>query len=365
MSLTVVHVLARDALAGTELMVAALAEHGDRSAVRHVVVFLDRPGPVAARLRADGVIAHSVGGPRALWRLAGVLRRTRADVICGYGLRAGLAVRLLGRARARRSRTVTGVRGLYVTEVEDLRSPRGRLAMAAERLTTPLVDAYVANSRGALAVLAEHGVAPDRLHYVPNGIDVDRFPQVDRAGRPGPPLVVCVGRFTPVKRQRDLVDAAALLRARGVEARLAFAGAGPLQDAVRGQVAGLALGDRVVFHGALAPAAVKDLLAEADVACMPSSQEGMPGAVLEAMASGLPVVGTDVNGIADGVADGETGVLVAPGDPAALAAALERLLADPALRHTLGAAGRRRVADELSLDRMVAATLAVFRGLVA
>jgi glycosyltransferase involved in cell wall biosynthesis len=364
--LSVMHVLAHDALAGTELMVAALALHSDPAVVRTTVLFLDRPGPVAERLRAAGVAVESLGvrGPVAAHaRLARALRRADPDVLCGYGFRTGLSTRVLGRLLVRRCHTVTGIRGLYVTEIEELDSPRGRLVMAIERLTAPLVDAYVANSPGALTVLADHGISSGRLCFIPNGIDADRWSVPDRAGRSGAPVVACVGRFTAVKRQEDLVAAAALLRDQGVEVRLRLAGDGPLLQAVGAQVAALGLEDRVTLHGTLEPPAVAQLLAEADIACMPSSQEGMPGAVMEAMASGLPVVGTAVNGIAELVCDGETGLLVAPKDPPALAAALARLATDAPLRHRMGAAGRRRIVDELSLERMVEATTQLYREL--
>jgi glycosyltransferase involved in cell wall biosynthesis len=361
-----VHVLAHDALAGTELMVAALALDSDPALVATTVLFADRPGPVAERLRAAGIAVASLGGAGRVVtqaRLASAVRRAEPDVLCGYGFRTGLATRLLGRLTVRRCKTVTGIRGLYVTEIEDLGSPRGRLVMAVERLTAPLVDAYVANSPGALAVLAEHGIAGERLHCIPNGIDAERWPVADRAGRSGTPVVACVGRFTAVKRQEDLVAAVALLRDEGVEVRLRLAGDGPLSAAVAAQVAALGLQDRVTLHGTLAPPAVVRLLADADIACMPSSQEGMPGAVMEAMASGLPVVGTAVNGIAELVRDGETGLLVAPKDPAALAGALARLATDAPLRLRMGAAGRTRIVEELSLERMVARTTQLYREL--
>ncbi len=363
MALRVVHVLRRDALAGTELMVAALAERSDPAVVCTTVLFVDRTGPVAERLRAAGVAVESLGagGPMAAQvRLARALRRADPDVLCGYGFRTGLSTRVLGRLLVRRCRTVTGIRGLYVTEIEDLDAPRGRLVMAIERLTAPLVDAYVANSPGALTVLADHGIAATRLRFIPNGIDADRWPLPDREGRAGTPLVACVGRFTAVKRQEDLVAAVALLRDQGVDVRLCLAGDGPLLEAVRAQVAMLGLEDRVTLHGTLAPPAVSQLLADADIACMPSSQEGMPGAVMEAMATGLPVVGTRVNGIAELVRDGETGLLVEARDPVALAGALARLTTDVQLRHRMGLAGRRRIVEELSLERMVEATTQLY-----
>ncbi|WP_210491639.1 glycosyltransferase [Patulibacter sp. SYSU D01012] len=365
--LHVVHVLNRDALAGTELMVAALAERSDPGVVRTTVVTLDAPGPVARRLRASGVPVVPLGpGSTAglVRRLGAVLRRLRPDVLCGYGFRTGVVTRVLGRLVVPSARRVTGVRGLYVTEIEHLDGPRGRLVMAVERATAPLVDAYVANSPGALEVLRAHGIAARRLHWIPNGLDPAAWSVPDRSTSDGLPTVACVGRFTPVKRQSDVVAAAGLLRDRGTPARFVLAGDGPLRADVAAQVRAAGLEAVVTLPGALPPERVAALLATADVACLASSQEGMPGAVMEAMAAGVPVVGTRVNGIRDLVVDGVTGLLVPPGEPAALADAVGRLVADPAAARRMGAAGRRRIEDEFSLDASVRATTQLYLRLV-
>lgn len=368
--LQVWHVLARDALGGTELMTVALTARSPAHGVASTVVILDEPGPIAERLAAAGVTVHSLGGAgerTALRRLARLVRGHQVDVLCGYGFKTGLLTRLIGRSLSRRTATVTGVRGLYVTEIEEIDSPRGRFVMAVERATARLVDAYVANSTGALDVLAAHGIERSRLHYVPNGIDGDRWPAADRETRDAdiPPVVLCAGRFTPVKRQTDLVAAAALLRDRGVDAGFRFAGTGPLLETVTTQAAEAGLLDRVEFLGGVDPAAMAGTLAGADIACLVSSQEGMPGAVMEAMASGLPVVGTAVNGIRDLVVDGRTGRLVPACDPASLADALEPLIVDASLRRRLGAAGRDRIHEDFSLNGMVEATCALHRALVS
>ena len=235
--------------------------------------------------------------------------------------------------------------------------------MGIELATARLVDAYVANSSGALEVLRDHGIAARRLHLIVNGIEADAWAAPDRAGRSGPPTVLCAGRFVPVKRQADLIEAAGILLARGVRARWAFAGEGPLQADAAEQAARLGLGDDVVMLGTVARSEMAGALAGADIACLVSSQEGMPGSVMEAMASGLPVVGTQVNGIADLVVDGQTGALVPWGDPAALADALEPLITDAELRLRLGAAGRQRVVEAFSVERMVEANAALHRAL--
>jgi glycosyltransferase involved in cell wall biosynthesis len=154
--------------------------------------------------------------------------------------------------------------------------------------------------------------------------------------------VLYAGRLSPEKGIEELVAAADGLK-------LVVAGDGPLRARVPG-----ALG--FVPHGEL-----EGLYARAAVVACPSRREGFGVACLEAMAHARPVVATDVGGLRDLVVDGETGLVVPPRDPAALRAALDRLLADPALRRRLGSAGRRRAQERFSWDVVTEATVAAYR----
>jgi glycosyltransferase involved in cell wall biosynthesis len=126
----------------------------------------------------------------------------------------------------------------------------------------------------------------------------------------------------------------------------------------------LGLADVVELPGRVDPEAMRGMLGGASIACLSSVWEGMPGAVMEAMACGLPVVATDVSGTREVVADGESGLLVPPCDPPALARALARLLDDPELRTRLGTAGRRRMEERFSLEAMLDAKERLYRELV-
>jgi glycosyltransferase involved in cell wall biosynthesis len=350
----VLHVLTCDAIGGTETMVSLLAAAHQGSEVVAEVATLAPPGPIAEQLRAAGVPVRSLGGAgraATLRRLGALMRAGRYDVVCAYGVKGTAAVRVLVPLLSPRSRVVNGVRGLFVADAEDRRSARARLLLLAELLGSPLVDAYDANSRGALDLLAGSGIPRRKLHYIPNGVDVARWPAARTPH--DPPVVLCVARFIGLKRQIDLVEAATLLRARAVPFRLVFVGDGPERPVVEQRAAVLGLGDQARFDGILRGEALRAAYAGADVFCLCSASEGMPGSVMEAMASSLPVVGTRVNGIRDLVAHERTGLLVEPRDPAGLAAALERLLRDATLRETWGSAGRERVELEFSLDAMV------------
>ena len=182
------------------------------------------------------------------------------------------------------------------------------------------------------------GYPPERVRMIPNAVDLGRF-RGDRAPGNGAVRVAYVGRLRRVKGVTVLVDAWRALGAGG-RARLVIAGEGSLRPELEAQLARLSLRDEVDLAGEIAD--VPALLRRTDVYVQPSFQEGLPNAVLEAMAAGLPIVATRVSGNEDLVADGENGLLVAPGDPAALAAALRRLVDDPDLARRMGERSRAR-----------------------
>jgi glycosyltransferase involved in cell wall biosynthesis len=227
------------------------------------------------------------------------------------------------------------------------------------------VDGVIAISEGVRDALVRAGVRRERIRIVPSGIDPERFaaPAAARAAvrdawgvGAGDVLVVVVGALERRKGHDVLVDAAATLAADGVRVRLAFCGEGGERDALAALAAARAVA--VTFAGFRADVAA--CLAAADVVALPSRREGLGVAALEAMAAGRPVVASRVGGLPEVVADGETGVLVAPGDVAGLAAALGRLARDAGLRTRLGTAGRARVAARFTTADMAAGTLACY-----
>jgi glycosyltransferase involved in cell wall biosynthesis len=361
----VLQVLTCDAPGGTEQMVATVSERVDRSRVVCDVVTLDRPGPIAQRLTDAGVRVASLGNAgtvRAYLRLAAVLHRRRPQVVNAYGFKATMMGRMLTRCIAPDAAFVSGVRGLHFTDVADVDGRKSRLVLAVERAFSGLDDVYDCNSRGALELLARHGIARARLTHIPNGVELPGDAPQPR--RPGDRLViVCVARLSAIKRHEDLLRAAALLADRVPAFELLLVGGGTEEAALRELASELGVVERVTFAGAVSRDGVRDALSRSDIFCLPSLWEGMPGSVMEAMAEGLPVVGTDVNGIADLVSQGRTGLLVPPCDPEALAGALAQLAGDAELRERFGRAARQRIADEFSVGRMIRAKEDLYRGL--
>lgn len=188
----------------------------------------------------------------------------------------------------------------------------------------------------------------DKLHLVRCGVDPAVYAPAPGRPEDGSLRVVCVGRLVPDKGQSLLVDAVALLRERGFDARLELVGDGPDRAHLERHVAELGLGEWVRLAGAVGQDTMRDHYAAADVFCLPSFAEGVPVVLMEAMAMGLPVVTTRIAGIGELVEDGVSGVLVRPGRADLIADALAGL-ADPAVRARMGAAGREMVVREFDV----------------
>lgn len=230
-------------------------------------------------------------------------------------------------------------------------NPRFRAAYVALRPVVRLIcgkaAAVVANSRG-LRDLAAETLPRGEILVVPNGIDAPEPPPKRRV-EPGPLQVLFVGRLIPRKGiihlLRGFAEYVARTSAAGIaaggpggEARLILAGSGPQLGELRDLSARLGIGGQVDFLGAVPPERMDFLYRAADVFVLPSLEEGMSNALLEAVAYGLPAIVTATGGTAELV--GDNGCIVPRGDPAAIAESLSRLAADPAWRGRMGAAGR-------------------------
>lgn len=204
-----------------------------------------------------------------------------------------------------------------------------------------------------------HGVTSNRhIVCIPNPVSLPAV--VSRVREPG--LVVFSGRCEASKGIFDLLDAAGVLRAQVPGLRIECAGDGDLGKVQR-YAASMNLAPRVKMRGWLRKEASEQLLSRASVFVLPSYAEGLPMSVLEAMAAGCPVVATRVGGIPDLVTDGVDGLLVPPGDPHALAAALQKILRDPAFAQQLGNAARQTIANRYTVERSLERLEQIYAGL--
>jgi colanic acid/amylovoran biosynthesis glycosyltransferase len=192
-----------------------------------------------------------------------------------------------------------------------------------------------------------------KLHVVRLGVDLEIFQPVAPIDRGGAIEIICVGRFVPAKGHLILLRAFSNLLDRGYNLRLRLIGDGRERGGMESFIAREKLGGSVIFEGALSHEATRHKLMHADIFVLASFAEGLPVALMEAMAMEIPCVSTFVAGIPELIRDGQEGLLVPPSSEAALSAALERLLSDADLRRSLAAAGRRRVQELYDLHKNV------------
>lgn len=275
----------------------------------------------------------------ALVELVRLCRRIRPDIVHAHSSKAGA----LGRLAAALAQVPVRVFTVHGWSFAAYGGLPGRMYLWVERRLRRLTTAVVCVAEAARDVgLDAKACTAERTLVIHNAVDAGAFAASEQLG--GIPQVVSVGRFAFPKDFATLVEALAATRA---DYRAAFVGEGPLLPEIAAAIRQRGLTERIDALGNRDD--VPDVLASADVFVLSSRSEGFPVSILEAMAAGLPVVATDVGGVAESVIEGETGLLVPPGDPRALAAALDRLLTDRALRLRLGAAGRERVRRHFDL----------------
>jgi glycosyltransferase involved in cell wall biosynthesis len=198
-----------------------------------------------------------------------------------------------------------------------------------------------------------------KLHVVHCGVDPQAYPYVPPPKHTGV-SVLCVSRLAAGKGIELLISATAVLGERGTDARLVIVGSGPVEADLRRQAERLGIADRVSLEGAVGQDDIARYYAEADIFCLPSFAEGVPVVLMEAMATGRPVVTTWITGVPELVESGVSGLLVPPGSLEALTGALERLAASPEMREQFGLAGRRRVSEGFDSGQNAAQLARVF-----
>jgi glycosyltransferase involved in cell wall biosynthesis len=185
------------------------------------------------------------------------------------------------------------------------------------------------------------------------GVDPARFSPRRRTNTTGPTEIVCVGRLVGAKGQHVLLSAFKKLVDEGRSVRLRLVGKGPDRESLEAQACTYGIRDHVIFEGAVGVDRVREILEEVAIFTLPSFAEGIPVALMEAMAMEIPCVSTTIAGIPELIRDEIDGLLVAPSDEVELAEALTRLIDDPNLRRRLGAAGRLRVLENYDLQQSI------------
>lgn len=349
--------------AGAEMLLPTFAAGLDRTRFEVQVCGL-RPRPGSLTLPA----LHALGVPvielnqrnaydlPALWSLVRYIRRQRIDIIHTHLQGADIMGRMAGFLT--RTPVVSTIHNGLVDLNEEPRHRQllerwsarlwcRRLVVVSELLRAEVTDWF--------------GLPPDRVITIANGVDTARFrrgPEFERGpirralvGSDGP-LITNVARLAPQKAQQYLIEATRIVAATRPDVRVALVGEGDERAALEAQARALGVSEQVVFAGFRDD--IPNILAASDIFVLSSLWEGMPVALLEAMAAGCTAVVTDVGGVGQVVRDGATGFLVPPGDAAALAAALLACVTDPARARQVGAAGQAWVEQEYGMRAWVA-----------
>ena len=366
--MNLVHLTASTFFGGPERQMLGLAEALPQT-VRTTFVGFPEGGRCAAFLdevRSHGfdaiALRHDFPNRRATVReLAAVLREVGGEVLLCHGYKANI----LGRVAARR----VGVPAVAVSRGWTGEDRRVRLYEWLDRRHLRLMDHVVCVSEGQAAKVRRWcGVPASRLTVIRNSARLAAFENTDPDARRKllaffgrdttvSQVVLAAGRFSPEKGFGVLIEAARLVRENPAAGFVLF-GEGALRPELERRVAELGLAGRFILPGFRTD--LDSLIGAADVVVLPSFTEGLPNVALEASAAGVPVVATAVGGTPEAIADGDTGFLVPPGDPHALAAKVGELLRSPLLRRRMGEAGRQRMRELFTFGAQAAAYLRLF-----
>jgi L-malate glycosyltransferase len=361
--LRVLYVTSTARIGGAERRALNLIRYADPETTAASLLALETGGPLADEARGLGipVTCWNVRGPLP-WTLAGMtraLRRGKFDIVQPFGLRA----EVLARGPASRA----GAR--VVSSICSVDPWRRWYHTALDRLTTPGVSAWISNSEaGRCAALAREYVPAERVYVVPTGIpdrdpaDESRRRQAREAFGIDPsagPVLAVLANLRRAKGHEDLFAAVGRLRDRWPGLVCLCAGRDDSGGALPKRARALGIQGTVRFPGFVADAA--SVYDAADLAVLPSHWEGLPSALVEALRAGLASVATDVGGVGEVVRSDHEGLLVRPGDPAALAEAIGIALSEPERREAWGRAARKRFEAEFGVHRMVGRTLDIHR----
>lgn len=348
----IVHLLASPFFGGPERQVLGLARHLPADYESVFLTFAERGKAQAlldevARHRFEGkALRHNFPQVRqATAEVVQDLRRIRADILCTSGYKPDL----LGWRAARQ----TGVPVVSISHGWTGASFKVRCYEAADRLVLRWMDAVVAVSEAQAEKIRRASVPERLIRVIPNAIGDEAFAPADKVhaeklrgffAEPPRRIVGAAGRLSPEKGFDVLVAAAAQVLQRQPDTGFILFGAGPLREDLVQQIKRLGLNGRFVLAGFRPD--VTQFLAHLDLAVLASHTEGLPVFVLEACAAGIAVVATAVGGIPEVIEDGANGLLVPPGQPAALADKILALLGDDARRRLLGRRGRKKIRDQ-------------------
>ena len=347
-------------IGGTERQFVTLTKRLDPALFDLSLACLKRRGEFLDQIESTGLPLtdypitsfHGVDTARMQWKLLGDLRRNRVEIVHAYGfypnIFATAAAKMAG--------------AIAVASIRDQGDMWSPMQNRAQRWILRLADAVVVNAASVRDILVRDGYDERRIVVIRNGVDLSRFETRSTEGTlrrelglpERTPIVAALCRLHEVKGVEHFLEAAVALSRRFPEARFIVAGDGYHRPALEQYAAQLGLAGRVIFTGFRHD--VPQFLSQVQVSVLPSLSEALSNTLLESMAAGVPVVATRVGGNPEVVEHGVTGFLVPSREPEALSATIGRLLEQPSLAQAMGRAGRQRVHEHFSLDRLTEET---------
>ncbi|MDP9055646.1 MAG: glycosyltransferase family 4 protein [Acidobacteriota bacterium] len=341
-----VHLL--DLIASLQGKVQALIATGERGFLCNEAARMGVPVHIIPNLTQP---IRPLKDGRALLELISLIRRESPDLVHAHTSKAGLIARLAGRL----TRVPTVFTAHTWSFADGVPCRQKLLAVPLERLAASFGGRIITVSEANRALALRRKIAADRcLVGVWNG--VPDVPQQAAPGKSDVVTVTMVARFAPQKDHLTLVKAMTGVRGNW---RLLFVGDGPLRPQVEAEVKASGLSQRIECLGDRAD--IAEILKKTDIFVLATRWEGLPLSILEAMRAGVPVIATDVGGVAEAVTDGVTGYLTRCGDIEQLRDCLNRLVGSPELMGTMGRAARRRYEKDFNVETMASRTLAVYR----
>lgn len=353
---------------GAERALVQLVTRLDRTQWQPVVYCLAGEAELAGELRQHDIPvtclgARGVGSVGVIPRLASLLRQQRPALLQTFLYHANIVGRLAG-SMARVPHVVSGIR---------VAEQRSRFRLWLDRATDRWVSRHVCVSEAVAKFSIEQGGLPvDKVVVIPNGVDAERFQTATAADLsefgipPGTPIVLYVGRLDPQKAPLDLLAALRMLAVRRNDFHALFVGDGPLRSELQSAIAASELNGRVHLIGRRED--VPALMQAASCLALPSRWEGMPNVVLEAMAAGLPVVATEVEGSTEllrpGGKSGDFGLLVPPGSPERMSVVIDGVLNSSEDVTAMALASQRHVMEHFTWNHVARSYCQLYRSLL-
>lgn len=344
----------------------------DRERFRlHLGVFLTRgesgDSPFVAEARRLGMPVHFIRGfnqfdPRLIGRVISLVKALRVDIVHAHEVKSDVITYLASRLHS--IPIITTLHGWIGNGL------RQRLLVALDKFIIRGFNRVIAVSRQIEGELIASGVPPDKLHLLHNAIVVERYRRTGQRGaltevigQPiSSPVIASIGRLSPEKGHADLIDAIAIICRRGHKVSLVLIGDGPERSKLIGQVKSLGLEGSVHLPGYLSEP--QRLLEEIDLMVLPSHTEGLPNAALEALLMEVPVLATKVGGTPEVISDGETGRLIPPHSPEALAAGIVEFFANTEKWRRMASRGRDVVEANFNFKVRTHKLEAIYTGVV-